>query len=114
MRAAAACAGRGSPPGPTPTANFCQTGLFRFSRHPNYFFELAQWWLMFAMGAAAAGSVLQWTGIGVVLLTLLFIGSTRLTEQISLSKYPEYADYQRRTSAVIPWMPRRQGTAAAA
>ena len=40
-------------------------------------------------------------GLGV--LTLLFVGSTRFTESISKSRYPEYADYQRRTSAVIPW-----------
>ena len=100
--------------GQTPDANFCQTGLFRFSRHPNYFFELSQWWLMFALGAAAAGSLLQWTGIGVVLLTALFVGSTRLTEQISLSKYPEYAGYQASTSPIIPWPPRKPTPAVAA
>jgi steroid 5-alpha reductase family enzyme len=93
--------------GEVPASNFCQTGLFRFARHPNYFFELAQWWLLFGIGAAAAGSVLQWTVIGVVLLTLLFIGSTRLTERITLSKYPEYAQYQARTSPIIPWPPRK-------
>ncbi|MBU6244976.1 MAG: DUF1295 domain-containing protein [Actinomycetales bacterium] len=92
--------------GIAPDPRFLQTGLFRVSRHPNYFFELAQWWIIFLIGATAAGSLLQWSGIGVVLLTALFIGSTRLTEQISLSKYPEYADYQARTSPVIPWRPR--------
>ena len=66
------------------------------------------------IGAAAAGSLLQWSGIGVVLLTGLFIGSTRLTEQISLSKYPEYADYQARTSPVIPWPPRKAAAEATA
>lgn len=93
--------------GRTPDPQFLQTGLFRFSRHPNYFFEQAMWWLVFLMGAAAAGSLLQWTGLGAVLLTLLFIGSTRMTEQITLAKYPDYAEYQARTSAVIPWFPRR-------
>jgi steroid 5-alpha reductase family enzyme len=44
----------------------------------------------------------------VVLLLAVFIGSTNFTEKISLSKYPEYADYQRRTSAVVPWFPRRR------
>ncbi len=43
--------------------------------------------------------------LGAVLLTGLFIGSTRFTEQITLSKYPEYADYQKRTSMLIPWFP---------
>jgi steroid 5-alpha reductase family enzyme len=93
--------------GRTPTSQFLQLGLFRFSRHPNFFFELAQWWILFFMGALAARSVLQWTVIGTVLLSLLFIGSTRFTESISLSRYPDYEDYQRQTSAVVPWFPRK-------
>lgn len=86
---------------------FLTKGLFRFSRHPNFFFEQAQWWVLFLFGAVAAGSVLQWTVLGAALLSLLFVGSTRFTESITKSKYPEYADYQATTSAVVPWFPRR-------
>ena len=93
--------------GRTPLPGFVTTGLFRYSRHPNFFFEQAQWWLFFLMGAVAAGSLWQWTAIGPLLLTLLFIGSTRLTENISSSKYPAYADYQSTTSMVIPWFPKK-------
>jgi steroid 5-alpha reductase family enzyme len=89
-----------------PDPRFVQTGLFRYSRHPNFFFEQAQWWVIFAFGAIAAGSVAQWTVVGAVLLTLLFVGSTRFTESISLSRYPEYRRYQETTSAQIPWFPR--------
>jgi steroid 5-alpha reductase family enzyme len=89
--------------GRTPNPRFLQSGLFRFSRHPNYFFELAQWWVVFLFGAVAARSVLEWTVIGPFLLTLLFVGSTRFTEQITRSKYPEYELFQRSTSAVVPW-----------
>jgi steroid 5-alpha reductase family enzyme len=89
--------------GRTPSPRFLQSGLFRFSRHPNYFFELAQWWVVFLFGAVAARSVLEWTVIGPFLLTLLFVGSTRFTEKISLSHYSEYELFQRSTSAVIPW-----------
>ena len=101
-KAAAAAAGR------TPSEQFVQSGLFRYSRHPAYFFEVAQWWVLFLLGASAAGSLRQWTVVGAVLLTLLFIGSTRFTEEITLSRYPEYAAYQRATSAVVPWPPRRR------
>lgn len=94
--------------GQTPAADFVTTGLWRFSRHPNFFFEQAQWWVLYAMGAAALGSWLHWTIIGPALLTLLFIGSTRFTEEISASKYPAYADYQRTTSMLIPWIPRER------
>lgn len=89
--------------GRTPNPRFLQSGLFRYSRHPNYFFELAQWWVVFLFGVAAARSILVWTLLGPVLLTLLFVGSTRFTERISLSRYPEYEPFQRSTSAVIPW-----------
>jgi steroid 5-alpha reductase family enzyme len=44
---------------------------------------------------------------GIVLLLAVFIGSTRFTEAITASKYPEYAEFQKSTSAVIPWFPRR-------
>jgi steroid 5-alpha reductase family enzyme len=92
--------------GRAPQPRFLQTGLFRLSRHPNFFFEQAQWWVIFAFGAIAAGSLWQPTVLGAVLLTLLFIGSTVFTESITKSRYPEYAAYQATTSPIIPWPPK--------
>ncbi len=89
--------------GRSPKPQFLQSGLFRISRHPNYFFEIGQWWFVFFFGVVAAQSLWQWTVVGTALLTLLFIGSTKITERITLSKYPEYSEYQARTPAVIPW-----------
>jgi steroid 5-alpha reductase family enzyme len=94
--------------GREPHPRFLQTGLFRYSRHPNFFCELGQWFTLFFFGAVAAGSVVQWTIIGPVLLLTIFIGSTSFTESITKSKYPEYADFQARTSALIPWFPGRR------
>lgn len=85
---------------------FLTTGLWRFSRHPNFFFEQAQWWILFLMGAVAAGTLLHWSIVGAALLTVLFLGSTAFTESITRSKYPEYADYQATTSAIVPFPPR--------
>jgi steroid 5-alpha reductase family enzyme len=93
--------------GREPAVRFVQTGLFRVSRHPNFFFEQAQWWLLFFLGCVAASSLWQWTVIGPALLIALFVGSTRFTEQISRERYPEYADYQARVSPLVPWFPRR-------
>ncbi|WP_213816326.1 DUF1295 domain-containing protein [Glaciihabitans sp. dw_435] len=93
--------------GDTTHPRFLQTGLWRFSRHPNFFFEQSQWWIVFFIGAVAAGTVLEWTVLGAVLLTTLFIGSTIFTESITKSKYPEYSDYQATTSPIVPWPPRR-------
>jgi steroid 5-alpha reductase family enzyme len=100
--------------GRDPHPRFVQTGLWRFSRHPNFFFEQAQWWALFFFGVVAAGSIFQWTVAGAFLLTILFIGSTSFTEAISKSKYPEYATYQSTTSAIIPWFPRRTRESATA
>jgi steroid 5-alpha reductase family enzyme len=93
--------------GRTPEPRFLQSGLWAYSRHPNFFFEQAQWWAFFLFAAVAAGSVLQWTVLGAALLTALFIGSTIFTESITRSKYPEYAEYQARVSPIVPLPPRR-------
>lgn len=94
---------------------FVDTGLWRWSRHPNFFCEQAQWWVVFLFGAVAAGSLWQWTAIGALLLSALFVGSTIFTESISGAKYPAYADYRRRTSMIVPWpsRPPVRGTAGA-
>jgi steroid 5-alpha reductase family enzyme len=96
-----------------PSPRFLQTGLWRFSRHPNFFFEQAQWWTLFFFGVVAAGTILQWTVVGAFLLTTLFIGSTIFTESITKSKYPEYAAYQARVSPIIPFPSRHEAEAPA-
>lgn len=98
---------------------FATTGLFRYSRHPNFFFEQAQWWAFYALGATAAatagagvfGGVLNPTIVGAALLTVLFLGSTIFTESITASKYPAYAEYRQTTSMLVPWPPRRRAVA---
>jgi steroid 5-alpha reductase family enzyme len=92
--------------GRDPHPRFVQTGLWRYSRHPNFFAEQAQWWTLCFFGVVAAGSLLQWTFVGAFLLTTLFIGSTIFTESITKSRYPEYSDYQARVSPIIPFPPR--------
>ncbi len=90
----------------SPEPGFLRAGLFRYSRHPNYFFEIAQWWIVFAFAVVTTHHVLRWSALGPVLLTLLFVGSTRFTESLSAAKYPQYEEYQRDVSAIVPWWPR--------
>lgn len=87
---------------------FLTTGLFAFSRHPNFFSEQAQWWVIYLFSAFAVGNIFNWSIVGAFLLTLLFIGSTRFTEAISLAKYPEYALYKKRVSMLVPWLPNKK------
>jgi steroid 5-alpha reductase family enzyme len=98
--------------GREPSPRFVQSGLWSVSRHPNFFFEQSQWWLIYLFGAVAAGTVMIWTVAGAALLTVLFVGSTIFTESITRSKYPEYADYQAKVSPIVPWIPRRRSVTA--
>ena len=85
----------------------CRTGLWRYSRHPNYFFESLHWWAYVVM---AIGLPSWWlTLIAPVLMTisLLFVSGIPLAEAQALaSRGDDYRDYQRRTSPFIPWFPK--------
>jgi steroid 5-alpha reductase family enzyme len=85
---------------------FLTSGLFRYSRHPNFFCEMGIWWSFYLFSVAGSGWLNASMG-GVVVLTLLFQGSTRMTEAVSQGRYPSYGEYQRTTSRLIPWFPRR-------
>jgi steroid 5-alpha reductase family enzyme len=82
------------------SVGFNTTGLFRFSRHPNFFAEMCIWWVYYFFTIQQHGW--NWSFIGTLLLTFLFQGSTNLTEQISCEKYPQYKEYQRTTSRLLP------------
>lgn len=81
---------------------FMNTGLFRYSRHPNYLCELGMWWVFYLFAVAASGQWIHWTGAGFVALTALFVGSIRLSESISAQKYPSYRDYQASVPCIVP------------
>ncbi|MDB6152073.1 MAG: hypothetical protein JWL90_526 [Chthoniobacteraceae bacterium] len=82
----------------------CQAGLWRYSRHPNYFFESLVW---AGFSIAALGSPWGWTGLICPFLMLYFLFKVTgipLTEEYALkSKGALYREYQRTTSAFVPW-----------
>lgn len=67
---------------------FITDGLFKYTRHPNFFCEISMWWVIYFFSVSSSG--LNLSGIGALLLNLLFLGSTALTEKISCEKYPAY------------------------
>jgi steroid 5-alpha reductase family enzyme len=83
-------------------AEFLTAGLFRYSRHPNFFCEQAMWWAFYLFSVGASGRWFNASIAGPVILTLLFQGSTRLTEELTLRKYPAYRDYQKTTPRLFP------------
>jgi len=84
------------------------TGLWRYTRHPNYFGELCQWWGLFIIALEAPWA---WCGvIGPVVYSWLVInvtGQATLDKKLAREK-PQYAAYMRRTSGLIPRPPRRE------
>lgn len=82
------------------------TGLWRYSRHPNYFGEFCIWWGFFLF-AIASGH--WWSILSPILLTLLLlkISGVSLLESTITERRPAYADYIKKTNAFFPWFPRR-------
>lgn len=81
---------------------FVVSGLWSWSRHPNFVAEQAFWVTLYLWCSYRTGTYLQWTVLGVVGYLLIFQGSTRITESVSASKYPEYSEYQARVGRFIP------------
>lgn len=83
-----------------------QEGLWRYTRHPNYFGDFLVWWGLF-FGALATGSGL-WTVLSPLLMSflLLRVSGVPLLEK-SMNSRPGYAEYVRRTSSFFPRPPRK-------
>ncbi|OYW73462.1 MAG: hypothetical protein B7Z37_21470 [Verrucomicrobia bacterium 12-59-8] len=85
----------------------CQVGLWHYSRHPNYFFESVVWWGFWLF---ACGLPWGWATVyapGLILYFLLRVTGIPLTEETSVkSKGDAYREYQRTTSAFVPWPPK--------
>jgi steroid 5-alpha reductase family enzyme len=80
-------------------------GVWRFTRHPNYFGDSAQWWGYYLISVSAGG---WWTIFSPVMMTLLLlrVSGVALLEK-TLEARPGYKEYIEKTSAFIPWFPRK-------
>ena len=92
---------------PTRRGQVCQNGLWNYSRHPNYFFE---WLIWIGYAAFSLGAPYGWLGLISPLLMghfLVNVTGIPMTEALSVkSKGDAYREYQRTTSAFIPWFKR--------
>eukprot|EP01069_Polyplicarium_translucidae_P004449 Polyplicarium_translucidae@DN2583_c0_g1_i2.p1 len=82
------------------------TGLWRFTRHPNYFGEFLVWWGFYGV-ACAAGA--WWTFYSPLLMSflLLKVSGVAMLERGLKRRRPDYEAYAQRTSAFVPWWPRK-------
>jgi steroid 5-alpha reductase family enzyme len=89
---------------PANRGRVCQTGLWHYSRHPNYFFEWLVWAAFFVF---ALGSPWGWVSLycpALMLFFLLKVTGIPMTEELSVkNRGEEYRAYQRTTSAFVPW-----------
>jgi steroid 5-alpha reductase family enzyme len=90
---------------------FIASGLWRYSRHPNYFGEILVWWGLFLYAVPFLEGAAFAVVVGPVFITvlLLFVSGIPLLERSADDKYgddPAYRDYKRRTSILVPLPPR--------
>ncbi|MCC5865841.1 MAG: DUF1295 domain-containing protein [Wenzhouxiangella sp.] len=94
---------------PANKGKVCQVGLWRYSRHPNYFFEWLHWFSYPLIALGAPNQWITWLGPILMLLFLYRLTGIPYTEKQSLkSRGDAYREYQRTTSAFIPW-PKKPG-----
>ena len=92
-------------------ARFVTSGLWRYSRHPNYFGEMLVWWGLFVFAVPFLHGAAFAVVVGPVFITLLllFVSGIPLLERSAEAKYgedPAYREYKRRTSILVPLPPR--------
>ena len=74
---------------------FISSGLWKYSRHPNFASEQLIWITYYFFSVSATGKFINWSIIGCLLLVILFYNSAKFSEGISEKKYPKYKDYQK-------------------
>ena len=92
---------------PASRVQVLDTGLWRYTRHPNYFGDFLVWWGIFLIAAESGAGA--WGFAGPLLMTLLLVkvSGAGLLEKDIVVRRPGYADYVRRTSGFIPLPPKR-------
>jgi len=93
---------------PAHRGHTCRDGLWRYSRHPNYFFEWIHWFSYVCLAIGSPIAWLAWSGPVVMYVFLQWISGIPYTETQALrSRGDDYRAYQRSTSTLIPWFPKR-------
>ena len=81
---------------------FNVSGLWAWSRHPNFLAEQAFWVSLYQWACWESDTLWNWTGVGALSYLILFQSSTWLTELITARKYEQYAEYQKLVGKFVP------------
>ncbi|MDD3213093.1 MAG: DUF1295 domain-containing protein [Eubacteriales bacterium] len=92
---------------PAHKGKIMDSGLWRYTRHPNYFGEATMWWGMAVI--AVSGGIAPWVFVSPITITLLllFVSGVPMLEK-NMKDRPGYAEYARRTSVFFPWFPKKR------
>ncbi|MFZ9697662.1 MAG: DUF1295 domain-containing protein [Ilumatobacteraceae bacterium] len=82
------------------------SGLWRYTRHPNYFGDAVVWWGIAIVAAESGVGVFGFIGAAVMTFLLVRVSGVALLEKSLRKRKPEYEDYVRRTSAFVPRSPK--------
>jgi len=82
--------------------NIMMTGLWKYTRHPNYFGEATMWWGIFILAISSGASILSIISPLTITLLLVFVSGVPMLEK-SMKKKPGYSEYARKTSIFLPW-----------
>ena len=96
---------------PTNKGQVMDRGLWRYTRHPNYFGDACAWWGIWLVAASVSWEVALWTVAGPLFLTFTLVkwSGAALLEKGMKHTRPRYEEYKRRTSAFIPLPPKKSG-----
>jgi steroid 5-alpha reductase family enzyme len=83
-----------------------QTGLWRYTRHPNYFGEVVQWWGIWMLAVGVPGGWLSIFGPLTITVLILKVSGIPMLEK-KMAENPDFAEYKKRTSVFLPWFPKR-------
>jgi len=80
-------------------------GLWQYSRHPNYFGEVTQWWGIFIIALSVSGSLFTIIGPLTITILILFVSGVPLLEKKYAGR-PDFEEYKKRTSIFLPLPPK--------
>jgi len=91
---------------PNNRGRLMQSGLWKYTRHPNYFGEVTQWWGLWLIAVNVPGGWLSIIGPITITVLILKVSGIPLLEK-KMAENPDFAGYKKRTSVFIPWRPRK-------
>lgn len=87
---------------PTNKGKLMTGGLWKYSRHPNYFGEVMQWWGIFVMALSVTNEWVLIVSPLTITILIVFVSGIPMTEKRYAGR-PDWEEYKRRTSPLIPW-----------